>query len=242
MSLLLINVGNTNTVAARAVGVDGRLLGPPEQLLSMSSRADLDELAGAVGGCRRDDEVAAVTSVVPCVTDALREIMPDLRSVDHTWTFPFGVAIHGSESVGADRWCNVAAAVHAGMQDAIVVDAGTATTIDVLHEGVFVGGLIAPGMKFAAQKLQEEAARLWPVEFTPRSLRPGRDTDEALAIGAYQVGVNGVIKTVEGLLEEYPRARTVLTGGLASHLQRPDWLVDPAWTLRGLAALVLEAG
>jgi len=238
MSLLLINAGNTRTVMARGTAVDGRLLTAPERLDERLSVGDLQELADCIVGLRREGELVGLTSVVPAVTDTLKAAIPDLRSVDHTWELPFGVAIRGTETVGADRWCNMAAAVQAGLRDALVVDAGTATTIDVLHDGVFVGGLIAPGMAFAARKLQEEAARLWPVDFAPRSLRPGRDTDEALAIGAYQVGILGVIGAVEGLLAEYSTARVILTGGLASYLQRPDWMVDPDWTLRGLAALL----
>jgi len=104
-------------------------------------------------------------------------------------------------------------------------------------QGEFLGGLIAPGMAFAARSLQETAALLWEVPFAPCALRAGRDTDEALAIGAFHVGVQGILGTVAALLERYPRCAVVVTGGLAEHVARPGWRRDPDWTLRGLAAL-----
>jgi type III pantothenate kinase len=150
---------------------------------------------------------------------------------------PFAHDIRGPQTVGADRWCNVAAAVDAGLTDALVVDAGTATTFDVLAGGVFRGGLIAPGMSFAARALQREAARLWEVPFAPAELRAGRDTQEALAIGAYHVGVHGVRGTVIALLERYPGCTVVMTGGLGGWAALPGWQYHPDWTLRGLAVL-----
>jgi type III pantothenate kinase len=173
------------------------------------------------------------------VSEVLRAALPGLRSVDHTWRFPFGVRVDRPETVGPDRFCNMAAAVASGLSDAIVEDAGTATTIDVLRDGDFVGGLIAPGMAFAARKLQEEGAMLWRVPFERTELVPGRDTASALAIGAYQVGVRGIVGAVEGLLKDLPAAQVVVTGGLGVHVARGDWLHDPDWTLRGLAALLM---
>lgn len=239
MNALLIDVGNSKTLAARITLVPGGTVGPLERLwIGATPRSAAARLAATVARLHLPGEPAGLASVVPRVTAALRATLPDLRCVDHTWDFPFTVAIRQPETVGADRWCNVAAAADAALRDAIVVDAGTATTIDVLADGVFVGGFIAPGMAFAARKLQEEAARLWTVPFAPVPLVPGQDTSEALAAGAFHVGTRGVIATVEALLDERPDARVVLTGGLGGYLERPDWQYDPDWTLRGLAVLL----
>ncbi len=169
----------------------------------------------------------AVACVVPVVGEALAARLPDAASVDHTWAFPFTHEVRQPQTVGADRWCNVAAAVHAGLADALVVDAGTATTFDVLVGGVFLGGLIAPGMAFAARKLQEEAARLWVVPFAPCELRAGRDTEEALAIGAFHVGVHGVRGTIAALLARHPGCEVVVTGGLGGHVTQAGWRLRP---------------
>ncbi|MBD3219721.1 type III pantothenate kinase [bacterium] len=241
MTALLIDIGNSHARVIRADVKAGALREPVAGLLTEATPRD-DEaartFAEAVAGHGTTDAIAGVTSVVPAVTRALREALPAVRTVDHTWAFPFGYAVETPETVGADRWCNVTAAVAAGHRDAIVIDAGTATTIDVLVDGVFLGGLIAPGMAFAARKLQEEGARLWPVPFERTELRPGRHTAEALAIGAYHVGVHGVVGTVEALADGMPGVPIIATGGLAHHLARPRWQVDELWTLRGLAYLL----
>ncbi len=241
MSVLLVDVGNSKTAVARMALAGGALVGPLERIWTGETpRGEAGDLAAAVLEHHQSGEPIGLTSVVPHVTAALRDAMPQLRAVDHTWAFPFDMSVDGPETVGADRFCNMAAAVAAGLADAIVVDAGTATTIDVLRDGDFVGGLIAPGMAFAARKLQEEGARLWTVPFAPAELAPGRDTASALAIGAFQVGTRGVAGAVEGLLEGHAEARVVLTGGLGGHLERSGWSHDPDWTLRGLAYLLTQ--
>jgi len=242
--VILVDVGNTDTVIARLPGAsagEGLPPGDPEVLRrepTPESVADREALALRILGARASAEAVGVCSVVPAVTAALTAADPAVAAVDHAWDFPFGVVVDGPASVGADRWCNVAAAAAAGLTEALVVDAGTATTIDVLEGGDFVGGFIAPGMAFAARQLQTRAARLREVPFAPCPLAPGRDTAAALQAGAYHVGVHGVVGVVDALLATRPGARVVLTGGLGGYLARPGWNHDPAWTLRGLGVLL----
>lgn len=238
MSRLLIDVGNTRVVVVRQA--ESRADAPLEAVLEAPTKrdpADPVTLAERVAGLRRSGEAVYVASVVPAVSDALHHELAAAQVVDHTWSLPFATAIKEPRTVGADRWCNVAAAAAAGLTEALIVDAGTATTVDIVSGGVFEGGLIAPGMAFAARALQEAAPRLWTVPFAPCDLKPGTDTAEALQIGAYHVGVHGVIGVVEALLAQRPAAAVVLTGGLGRHLARPGWPYDPDWTLRGLAVL-----
>jgi pantothenate kinase type III len=238
VSRLLVNAGNTRCIAARQTA--DAATGPLQQLLAVDTPGDrrgAAELAVRLAGLLERDETMAVASVVPLVSEALTAELPRAQLVDQTWDFPFATDLIGTQTVGADRWCNVAAAAGSGLRDAMIVDAGTATTIDILDGGVFLGGLIAPGMAFAAERLQETAPRLWRVPFASCALRAGRDTEEALRIGAFHVGVHGVVGVVQELLARHPRARVVLTGGLGVHLARADWPYDPDWTLRGLSVL-----
>jgi type III pantothenate kinase len=241
MTWVLIDAGNSRTLVLRAAIAGGRLVEPVVTLADVATpRTDAEArtLTATVTAAREEAEPAALASVIPRVSVALADALEGLRSVDHTWDFPFAVAIEQPETVGADRWCNVAAAVAAGHRDALVVDAGTATTIDVLADGVFVGGLIAPGMAFAARQLQDRAARLWPVPFERCPLLPGRHTAEALQVGGYHVGVHGVVGTVQALRAQYPAAVVLVTGGLAPHLDQPGWRLDALLTFRGLALLL----
>jgi type III pantothenate kinase len=122
---------------------------------------------------------------------------------------------------------------------AIVVDLGTATTLDcVSPSGEFVGGVIVPGMRVSFDALVAGTAQLRDVELVapPRVL--GRNTVECLQSGV----VYGYASLVDGLVArlraELPFAcRVLATGGLApviaphaSSIER----VDPDLTLRGL--------
>jgi type III pantothenate kinase len=179
-----------------------------------------------------------LVSVVPDLQAALQAELPDLRVVDHRLVWPFSLDVTEPAAVGADRLANAAAAVAAGWRDAIVVDAGTATTFDVVRAGAFAGGLIAPGLALAARSLGEAAARLAPEPFAPAPLEVARDTAGAIRAGCYHTGRNGVLTTLARLRHQLGDPPVVFTGGLAEHLVGPDDLHDPSWTARGAAWLV----
>jgi pantothenate kinase type III len=183
----------------------------------------------------------AIASVVPPCGELLMAALPGAVPADHTSPLPFALGVAEPAAVGADRYCNLAAAVARGWRDALVVDAGTATTFDLLTDGCFRGGLIAPGMAFAAQRLGETAARLSPVPFASCPLEVGASTAAAMQAGAFHVGVRGVLGVVDGLLERYGSRPVVVTGGLGAYLARPGWLHDPDWTLRGALRLAWPA-
>ncbi|MBK7771877.1 MAG: type III pantothenate kinase [bacterium] len=178
-----------------------------------------------------------LVSVVPRVDDLLADAVPGLFKVDHTARLPYRHRLAEPGATGADRLCNVAAAVAAGLTDALIVDVGTATTVDVLSAGVFEGGVIAPGMAFALQQIGARAARLRPVPFAEVPLVAGADTSSAMAAGAFHAGVGGVENLVTGLQAAHGPSEIVVTGGLCRFLAAPTRLVDADWTLRGAAVL-----
>lgn len=178
-----------------------------------------------------------VVSVVPEVTRILARYQNNITVVDHTSAFPFKHQIQDIGAVGQDRLCNVAAASAAGLSGALIVDAGTATTYDILLESVFLGGVIAPGMAFAAQALGRCAARLDPVPFAACELMAGTDTRTAMSVGAWHTGLGGVEAVISGLNGKYGELPIILTGGLGHALEKPGRYHDPDWTLRGAAVL-----
>lgn len=236
--MLVVDVGNTCTTLA-AVG---------ETVVRLETLPSDDPgrvLAAVRTHLSFPDEPVAVASVVPLVGDPLLAALPGARPADHRAALPFETTVVRPEAVGADRYCNMTAAVAAGWRHALVVDAGTATTFDVLRDGVFVGGLIAPGLDFAGRALGERAARLEPVAIEPTIATPRTDTAGALAAGSYLVGAYGVLGVIAALLEVAGPIPVVFTGGLAPLIRRcaglppsaADWTWDPDWTLRGAALL-----
>ncbi len=257
MSDLIINAGNSRVVCVRWPGdealplraQDGAWRAPvalPQVASLPPPRRDADvaELAAgltaALAGADRPRVV--LVSVVPRVTELLRQRGGELGAretvlADHARPLPFGHRLRDPAATGADRICNVAAAAAAGLRSALVVDVGTATTCDVLVDGDYLGGVIAPGMAFALEQLGRTAARLHEVPFAAAPLRAAPDTSGAMAAGGYHAGLGGVETLIAGLLAAHGEMPVVVTGGLAGHLAAPGRHLDPDWTLRGAACL-----
>lgn len=247
MRVLVLDAGNSRLRAALAEG-PAQWPGPlpagggPRAPLVRVGELPTATAAAAAGPWLRDlaarhaPDLAVLVSVVPDLDPLLAFALPGLRPAGLDCPLPFGLDLEDPAAVGADRLCNVAAAAAAGWASALVVDAGTATTFDLLQDGVFVGGLIAPGMAFAARCLGQTAARLAPVPFAPAPLEAGRSTAAALAAGGWHAGQGGIRHIVAGLRARYGDLPVVVTGGLGAHLADLG-LHDPDWTLRGALAL-----
>ncbi len=256
MSVLVIDMGNTQVKLVRwngevplpDFGKEGFFPGEvsdkplvlgslPTELITDGHEFSSRVMKIAEGG----DDSRVLVSVVPEGTEILKATFPGVQVVAENGEYAFPHEIRQVHTVGPDRFCNMAAAVSAGMDSALVVDAGTATTFDLLLDGVFKGGLIAPGMAFAARQLARQGAMLEEVSFEPRPAVVGRDTKEAMMGGGWLTGCGGVQWTIARLLETYGELPVILTGGLSGHLKNDQRYWDPWWTLRGAAALAGKA-
>ncbi|NIK56152.1 type III pantothenate kinase [Kribbella shirazensis] len=189
----------------------------------------------------------AVCSAVPHVLHELRDVVSryyqDVPSVVVEPGVKTGlpVLVDNPREVGTDRIANALAAVHKYGAPCLVVDVGTAITIDVVSPaGAFIGGVIAPGIETATDALGQAAAQLRRVELVrPRSV-VAKNTVEALQSGAihgYAALVDGLvtrIRTEQSLNDDLP---VILTGALAPLLA--DELTapvshEPLLTLHGL--------
>jgi type III pantothenate kinase len=132
------------------------------------------------------------------------------------------------EAVGRDRLFAARGAWELVGGSAIVVDAGTALTVDALRadgeRAAFLGGAIAPGPKLLAQALLSGTARLPLVDPRPGARALGRDTEAAIESGIV-VGFRGAARELadrvadEASLQSAP---VVLTGGARVFLSSPS--------------------
>lgn len=244
--LLAIDAGNTHVV----VGLhDGQRWRDRWRLGTERGRT-ADEWAGLLlpllsssGYGLRECADAAIASVVPPVTTALREMARTYVGVQPFVVEPgvrtgMRVLVDNPLEVGADRLVNTLAAHTSYGGPAIVVDLGTATTLDVVSsDGDYLGGAIAPGLKLSAEALARYAAKLQAVELgrPPRAI--GRTTAEAMQSGI----VLGHAALVEGLVRatqvELGPSKVIGTGGLASVVAEVASVfdvLDPNLTLEGL--------
>jgi type III pantothenate kinase len=146
--------------------------------------------------------------------------------------------------LGTDRWAALVGARSNFTEACVVVDAGTAVTIDALSaSGEFLGGLILPGLDLMATSLARGTAGL--ARTHGRIDAFPRNTADAIASGALHA-VCGAIDRMRSALQgtEAAGPRIVLSGGagqvLAPHLSPPVSLV-PTLVLDGLIAMTREA-
>jgi type III pantothenate kinase len=193
------------------------------------------------------DEVraAVIGSVVPQITAvaadmAERHLGARILIIDATTPLPIRLDVDEPLSVGADRILNTLAASRLFRRDTIVVDLGTATTFDcITGDGVFIGGVIAPGVRTGAETLVRRTARLPRVDLEPPSAVIGRRTDTSLRSGIFLGAVESIDGIVRRIKQEWrrPQALVVATGGLAP-LLGPHCAtverIEPFITLYGL--------
>jgi len=259
--LLALDIGNTNLTVGlfRA----GALLAT--RRAATNPRATTDEVELLLDGLLRLDGITigdldaiAVASVVPALTGAV-EAIAERRDrpllVASAGTVPLAVRVDRPDDVGADRLVNALAAARLHGTPAVVVDFGTATTLDcVASDGAYVGGAIAPGLELGLEALAARTAKLPRIELRAPDRAIGRDTVSAMQSGTifgYQALAAGLLARVRVELADAndvapADVRAILTGGLsaapwARALEGID-AIDPDLTLKGLAILHAEVG
>ncbi len=197
----------------------------------------------------------ALVSVVPRWTEAAADLSQRIGRpllIASAATIPIPMHVADPEGVGADRLLNAFAALRLHGAPAIVVDLGTATTVDAVDSaGAFVGGAIAAGLELGLAALASGTAGLPRVPAAMPERAIGRDTAEALQSGAVLGHVGLVRELTERIGAELmqgggARPRIVVTGGLsagtwASRLPGVH-VIDAELTLKGLALLHTEVG
>ncbi len=244
MGLLAVDIGNSNMVVGLFQG---------EQLVHswrLASRREntadeIEALLGLLLGSRRSEVSHSVlASVVPALTAPTSEAIARLTGAAPLEVAPgiktgLKIRTDNPAEVGADRIVNAVAALSLFGGPAIVVDLGTATTLDVVTAaGEYLGGLICPGPQLGADALSARAARLPRIELSVPSEVVGHNTVDAMRAGV----MFGHAAMVDGLVSRIQKelgieAKIILTGGLASTvaplLDHYD-VIAPQLTLDGL--------
>lgn len=186
----------------------------------------------------------AFSSVVPSWTPLILRAFPNALAIRHDLALPFRLNYPAPASIGADRIANLATA--SGWAPVIVVDAGTAVTVDALDAaGVFHGGLIAPGLQTMAHALATHAALLPEIDLGLEKTLPavpGISTQDAMKAGLIHGFVGSVSRLVDVTLAGIGSERPALlgTGGDALLLKKGGIGFDgvfPLLTLKGIARI-----
>jgi type III pantothenate kinase len=240
--ILLFDIGNTNTHAGLA---DDRRVVKQTNLPTAGwfngTAAKL--VRKFIGGARLDG--VALCSVVPRATPYVRrtarspwklgvfELTPKtLRGV--------GIDYPKPDTIGPDRLANAVAARHRFGAPVVVLDFGTAVTLDVVNRaGNYAGGIIAPGLAAMTDYLHEKTALLPRIKIHEIKTSIGKSTEEAMLVGAVH-GYRGLVRELIAELKRELKTKqlpVVATGGYARLMavKLPEIsAVEPNLTLEGL--------
>jgi type III pantothenate kinase len=263
---LAIDIGNS---AAKAAAVEGSAILASGRLDTSAATGDdlLDGLR-VLAGSREDPPVGIIAaSVVDRWTERLERAAAALDlplTVVAASHIPISTALVRPDQAGPDRLLAAWAASRLYGWPVIVVDLGTATTVDAVdRDGFFLGGAILPGLGLAAQALADGTARLPRIELSLPAEAIGGDTVSAIASGVV-IGHVGAVRELAlrmqariggGAAGGAGPTRLVVTGGYAAaSWAEAAWRtpagpglpaiadeLDPDLVLRGLGLLAERA-
>lgn len=246
MQLLAIDQGNTRTKFG--LFAEGSLL----RSWTCATRKDSTAAELASAAFSAPDIPPGIPLGLSTVTPELRERWRAMaREAGSPLTIftgqsptPLAMAYATPETLGADRWLAAVAAARLVGTPVLPISLGTATVVDAVSaDGVYLGGMIAPGIGLAAQALSDAASALWAVEWrVPEDAGIGHSSETALAAGWFYHSVGGVRAMVRAIRDALGAdAPIALTGGwatrLAPHLDGVA-LCDEYLVLRGIDILM----
>lgn len=242
--LLGICVGNTRTRYAF-------FHGPEVQDSAALENADAEALISALAGVHAaaGEPPIVLATVNRTLSDRLESALHDLTGsevyrVGRDLEVPIAHALRDASTVGHDRLLCALGAYSRAKQACVVIDAGTAVTVDFVDgEGTFQGGAIAPGLGLMLRALNQGTAALPAIRYEPPSTGDGpfgKDTAGAMRAGVRAAVVGMAHELVDRYAEffgAYPQV--VATGGDAHTLFADDAIVEhlvPDLQLIGLQA------
>lgn len=192
----------------------------------------------------------AAASVNPKLLGPLDQLVTEQTGQKPQWVgreleLPINVLTEEPAKTGVDRVVNIAAAFEQLERACVVVDAGTAVTLDFCNDnGDFLGGAILPGTRMMLAALHEKTAGLPAVEFQVPQGTVGASTAAAMCQGVYH-SIRGMVREmVENYATDLGRwPEVIATGGDAAMLFG-GWevihAVSPDLTLYGVALAFTE--
>jgi type III pantothenate kinase len=214
MALLVINVGNTRVQYGTFSGgkIHGVKYFPTSELLAGKKPVQL----------QGSSLFAVASTVVP-------EARKILRSKNILWIgrdsdLPISLKKVDSSTLGADRIANSVAAAKFARLPAIILDCGTAITVDAVNSRrEFIGGAILPGRMLLHKSLNDFTAQLPLVSISGRKPKAlGKNTVSAILSGTDLAVIGSVKEVIAGIVREsgFRKYTVLIVGGDADYFVR----------------------
>ena len=149
------------------------------------------------------------------------------------------IKVKNYNQLGSDRISNAVGSLK--YKNSIIIDFGTATTFDIVKNGVYEGGVISPGINLSILNLNKSTALLPILNLKNEQKKYGKNTQEALNAGflwGYEGLINNILNKIS--LKLKIDFKIILTGGYAKLFKRyikKKTIIDQNITIKGIASI-----
>ena len=233
---LAVDIGNTHTTFG--LMREGKV--ERECRLTTQRNATADEIEVMLRFLRGIEEVpkaewrgSALCSVVPSVNRAMQTAVRRVTGteplvLDSGMDLGLRIGIDNPREVGMDRLANAVAGKKLHGAPLVIIDYGTATTMDIVsREGDYIGGVIMAGIEATADALYIRTSKLPQIEIQRPDSAIGRSTVGAMMSGIYFGSVDaaeGMIGRIEAQLGY--EMKVIATGGIARLIKQDMRRID----------------
>lgn len=237
MRYLLID--NSNTRTKFMIGTEDKLL--PWIGYVDTAKISTETIASVLEEQLDKWDAVYLCSVVPEKAEIIEKSLDSkpFKKLTHSSDLSIGINYPTPSHIGADRLANAIAAHAFYGSPSIVIDFGTAVTFDIIEDGYYQGGVIAPGLGAMTDYLANKTALLPKITLAEPESAIGKSTEKAMDIGAVY-GYRGLVREIIKELSDELRTKptVICTGGDGKLITDglPDLIhhYQPSITLEGI--------
>lgn len=234
---LTIDIGNTNIV----FGIFNN-----QKLISIYRINSIKEEIYKVDFLSKYDfKNIIISSVVPDLTNDMKQFCKKklyLKAfiIKHNNIPNLQLDIDNPAQLGTDRISNTIATISLYELPAIVIDMGTATKYDIINSnGIFIGGIISPGIELSAKSLFEKAALLNKTKFKFPKNVIGKNTESNIQSGIMYGTIDSINGMIKRIIKEtkWGKYSVIITGGFSELIKLKldrKFILNSNLTLQGL--------
>ena len=213
---LVVDIGNSLMKVSVVDGADVI----DAQRLAVDADIDVRRLQASYPTLRKAI-VASSGVATASIASELRQAGLWVLEMTSTPPVPIGNDYLSPETLGVDRLAAAVGVVKCmGYDDCLIVDFGTAITIDLVEGGVFKGGNISPGVRSRFRALHDYTQRLPECDPTDEVLTLGRNTRQAIEQGVMQGIVNEIEGYISSFMDKNAKIMLIFTGGDANFFDK----------------------
>lgn len=189
-------------------------------------------------------EGGIVSSVVPSISQTVRRSVEKITKKRCLLVGPgiktgLNIRMDNPATLGSDRVVTAVAGINEYPVPLIVIDMGTATTIDCVDkDGSYIGGVIMPGVRVSLESLTQRASQLSSISLEAPKHTIGKNTADCMRSGIIYGSASMIDGMIDRISHELGASPTVIaTGGLSGFIIpycRHKIIYDDSLLLKGL--------